>query len=812
MLDITDIVAAGGERGLLGVAPHPDPADDRVFVYYTDLDGRQLVSSFRANPGDPDRLRRDSEVVLLAMEDPFPNHNGGGLAFGPDGYLYVSTGDGGGGGDPLGSGRDLGTLLGKILRLDVDVEAAAQPPYGIPPDNPFVDHAGARAEIWHTGLRNPFRFRFDAATGDLWIGDVGQNAWEEVDLAPGGVGGLDFGWNLLEGTHCFAADPCDADGLTPPVVEYGHDEGCAVTGGAVYRGTARPALRGSYVFADYCSGRFWAIDAEAAAVAAAEGRLSDPTVVLDSGRSISAIAAGPDGELFATDLDRGELLRIEVAATPVDKQPPPAPATAPAPDPAPSLPLAQPPTAPAPDPAPAPAEQVPPPTAASKVVDDEAFAFNKAKPGWKTQKAGAQGGSYWTTVQKREAKHEATWTASLDAPGRYGVWVRFPEENATTRAARYRILTSGAVVVRKVDQARKGGKWVDLGTYEFGTVAQVTLTDKTGERTSAGRRVVYDVVRFVPIDVAVAALTPEPAVPVVETTHVVPPEPAPVDAASEPTAEPEVETEPKPEAKVEPAQDVESEPEVGEGEPKPEAKAEPAQDVESEPESETSAEPKPEAKAEPDLKEKAEPKAEPEPNPQNQAPVADAGGPYELDEGAAIELDGSLSSDPDGSIVSYAWSREQRLDDPTAKRPVFTALDDGVFDIELTVTDEMGASDTASAEVRVRNVDPGLAELGAFTVDVGDELVLAGMSIRDPGANDAHELTVEWGDGMSTGASIHEDGTASASHVYAAPGDYVITLMVRDDDGGTGSQQAVVSVWPIQAAEEGIVGEDAVTE
>ena len=314
-LDISDLVLAGGERGLLGLAFLPTAEDGRFFVYYTDRDGNQVVASYDTTGTDPDKADPSTARIWLTMDDQFGNHNGGSLAIGPDGMLYIGTGDGGGGGDPLDSGRHLDTLLAKVLRIDVseDHGDGSATRYRIPPDNPFLTRAGARPEIFATGLRNPWRIRFDRTTGDLWIGDVGQGAWEEIDVVRAGTSGLDFGWNTMEGAHCYndGGAACATPELTLPVAEYGHDQGCSVTGGAVYRGSAFLALQGWYVFSDYCSGTFWAVDA---ATATSSDTISPP-VVATTDYSISAIAEDPSGELLATDLSSGALLRIGLAGS-----------------------------------------------------------------------------------------------------------------------------------------------------------------------------------------------------------------------------------------------------------------------------------------------------------------------------------------------------------------------------------------------------------------------------------------------------------------------------------------------------------------
>lgn len=303
-LDITDRVTAGGERGLLGVAVPPGFGPERplVFVHYSGDEGATVVSEFRLAGDGSGVLDPATERVVLTEPQPYPNHNGGWIGFDADGMLLIALGDGGSGGDPENRASDPGQLLGKVLRLDV-LGAPDGEPYGIPADNPFAS-GGGRPEILHLGLRNPFRGSIDPATGDLWLGDVGQGAWEEVDVARTGELGLDFGWRRWEGRHCFEPSTgCDPDGVTMPVAEYGHGAGCSVIGGVVYRGEAIPALRGAFLYADYCSGTLWAVDA-------APDAGTEPVTLLETGAGISSIATGEDGEAYLTDLGGGRLLRL----------------------------------------------------------------------------------------------------------------------------------------------------------------------------------------------------------------------------------------------------------------------------------------------------------------------------------------------------------------------------------------------------------------------------------------------------------------------------------------------------------------------
>ena len=307
-LDITDRVQAGGERGLLGVAFPPSFGDERstFYVHYSDRNGNTTVSAFDAGSGNAAAVDPSTERTILTQDQPYANHNGGWIGFDSDGMLLIALGDGGSGGDPENHASDLGSLLGKILRIDV-LGAPDGTPYLIPPDNPLVNQAGARPEVLHYGLRNPFRDSVDLETGALWIGDVGQSSWEEVDVAPAGARGLDFGWRRWEGNHCYNPPTgCDPAGVTMPVTEYGHDVGCSIIGGVVYRGDEIPALRGAYLFSDYCSGTLWAIDASA-------GGPQAPTVLLETGRNISSIGTDDAGEVYLTDISGGNLLWLTAA-------------------------------------------------------------------------------------------------------------------------------------------------------------------------------------------------------------------------------------------------------------------------------------------------------------------------------------------------------------------------------------------------------------------------------------------------------------------------------------------------------------------
>jgi hypothetical protein len=304
-LDIDARVRAGGERGLLGLAFHPQYEDNgRVFVSYTaQPSGRSVISEFRRSSANPLTADPGSESVILEVDQPFSNHNGGKIAFGPDGYLYIALGDGGSAGDPLNSGQDLTTLLGSILRIDVD-DVPAGETYGIPADNPFASTDGPeRREIYAYGLRNTWKFSFDSENGDLWAGDVGQNAWEEIDLIEAGG---NYGWRPVEGPECYVSG-CDLGAYEPPVFSYPHTTGqqggFSITGGIVYRGTDVAGLQGQYLYADFVLPRLWALELDASGVATS--RLLSTDV-----RSIAAINEGPGREAFVLTYG-GTIFRLE---------------------------------------------------------------------------------------------------------------------------------------------------------------------------------------------------------------------------------------------------------------------------------------------------------------------------------------------------------------------------------------------------------------------------------------------------------------------------------------------------------------------
>jgi glucose/arabinose dehydrogenase len=326
-LDITDRVLFGGERGLLSAAFPPNYAAKGYFyVYYTKKDGNNVVSRFYTSSNPNEATAASEEPILLLQHPTYENHNGGQLTFGPDGYLYIGTGDGGGSGDPFHNAQNLSSLQGKILRIDVERGFTGQkagplpiyfpmtslnngkaeaPQYSIPGNNPFLNTRSARPEIWAYGLRNPWRFSFDRSTNNLYIADVGQNLFEEVDVQPPATGGQNYGWNIMEGLHCYASNPCNQAGLTLPALEYAHGSnnsvGCAITGGYVFRGPGNTGMQGFYFYGDYCTGRIWsAIDS---------GGSWQSQQILDTTYNITSFGEDQAGNLYLVD-GGGSIYRV----------------------------------------------------------------------------------------------------------------------------------------------------------------------------------------------------------------------------------------------------------------------------------------------------------------------------------------------------------------------------------------------------------------------------------------------------------------------------------------------------------------------
>jgi hypothetical protein len=299
VLDISGDVSFGGEQGLLGFAVHPDFAENNlVYVNYTDNAGDTVIEQFAMIDGTVDT---SSRVPILTIGQPAGNHNGGMIAFGPDGYLWIGTGDGGASNDRFGNGQNPDTLLGAMLRIQVGVDGVE--PYGIPSDNPYADGVDGRPEVWAIGLRNPWRFAFDGGT--VWIADVGQERIEEVNATAAADGGLNYGWSVMEGTACFQAAECASEGLVLPIAEYTHPEGCSITGGVVYRGARTPSLDGQYFYSDYCSSllRSTALDGSGRDWTDMVGTFGNPT----------GFGIGGDGEVYVVT-QQGSLFRIDGAS------------------------------------------------------------------------------------------------------------------------------------------------------------------------------------------------------------------------------------------------------------------------------------------------------------------------------------------------------------------------------------------------------------------------------------------------------------------------------------------------------------------
>ncbi len=302
LLNISSSVSKGSEQGLLGLAFHPNFKNNHKFyVDYTNTSGNTVIREYRTSTSSPNRVAAGSGRTLLRINQPYSNHNGGNLAFGPNGLLYIGMGDGGDGGDPGNRAQRKNTLLGKMLRINVNTRSGSKA-YGIPKSNPYVGKAGLN-EIYQRGLRNPWRFSFDRSTGRLWIGDVGQERYEEIDR--GGGAGTNWGWRQMEGYHCYnPSSGCNTSGKAKPVLNYTHANGrCAVTGGYVYRGSAIPALKGWYVFADYCSGEIWTIRSNA-------GAHATKTLLRNTSAQISSFGENSGGELFVVTLG-GTIYRID---------------------------------------------------------------------------------------------------------------------------------------------------------------------------------------------------------------------------------------------------------------------------------------------------------------------------------------------------------------------------------------------------------------------------------------------------------------------------------------------------------------------